>query len=696
MARPGLPRPQGGQAPDRRARASASASRSTPTSRSASCPSAGSSASRSSRRSTATPGSSCSTSPPPCSRPRRPRRSSRSCGGSPRRATASSSSATSCTRSSRSPTGSPSSGAARVVGARIPSETDEEDLAALMVGRDVQLVVDRGESHPGEVRLTVAGPARQDDRGSEVVRGRRLRDPRGRDPRASRASPATGRMSSSRRSSGCASPPSGTVTLDGQDVTDASHARDDEPRRRATSRPTAIGSGWCCRSRSPTTSSSPTTTARRTPAARSATTMRSRNAGRRRSRSTTSGRRPRTVTAGTLSGGNQQKVVVARELDGDLRLLVLDQPTRGLDVGSIEFIHRQAIAQARRRHGRAARLRRARRGPRAERPGRRDVPRADRRGRRRPDRRSQRGRRAHGDRCPPGGRGGERATGRGAAEKVRGRARRCPDRGGRRAAGRWAAGLGRRGTMSADPRPRRCRTVSGSLERRARRRSGRDRCCRSRPWCWPSSSARCSSTPPRAIKDGRSTSLQPITAYRALISGSLLGLRRHRRHPRRRDAARLRRPRGRPRLQGRTVQHRRPGPAAHGRARRRSRSASRCADQPAGSPRPARVHRGHARRRDRGASSRARSRPSPGAHEVVTTIMLNYIALSILAAAVAGPLRVPRRAGAGHRTTSATRRCRSSSARPATSGSSSRSSWSSSSGGSSTARPSASRSGPPA
>ena len=49
--------------------------------------------------------------------------------------------------------------------------------------------------------------------------------------------------------------------------------------------------------------------------------------------------------AGTLSGGNQQKIVVAREFDGDLRLLVLDQPTRGLDVGSIEFIHRQAIAK---------------------------------------------------------------------------------------------------------------------------------------------------------------------------------------------------------------------------------------------------------------------------------------------------------------------------------------------------------------
>jgi ABC-type uncharacterized transport system ATPase subunit len=49
--------------------------------------------------------------------------------------------------------------------------------------------------------------------------------------------------------------------------------------------------------------------------------------------------------AGTLSGGNQQKVVIAREFARDLRLLVLDQPTRGLDVGSIEFIHRQVVAK---------------------------------------------------------------------------------------------------------------------------------------------------------------------------------------------------------------------------------------------------------------------------------------------------------------------------------------------------------------
>ncbi|MEU6135978.1 ABC transporter ATP-binding protein [Nocardioides sp. NPDC047086] len=48
--------------------------------------------------------------------------------------------------------------------------------------------------------------------------------------------------------------------------------------------------------------------------------------------------------AGQLSGGNQQKVVVARELSRDLRLLVAAQPTRGVDVGSIEFIHQQIVA----------------------------------------------------------------------------------------------------------------------------------------------------------------------------------------------------------------------------------------------------------------------------------------------------------------------------------------------------------------
>jgi ABC-type uncharacterized transport system ATPase subunit len=46
---------------------------------------------------------------------------------------------------------------------------------------------------------------------------------------------------------------------------------------------------------------------------------------------------------GSLSGGNQQKVVVARELEGHPIVLIASQPTRGVDVGSIEFIHRQLV-----------------------------------------------------------------------------------------------------------------------------------------------------------------------------------------------------------------------------------------------------------------------------------------------------------------------------------------------------------------
>ncbi|HSK47779.1 MAG TPA: ABC transporter ATP-binding protein, partial [Coriobacteriia bacterium] len=51
------------------------------------------------------------------------------------------------------------------------------------------------------------------------------------------------------------------------------------------------------------------------------------------------------VAAANLSGGNQQKLVLARELGRDPGFLVAAQPTRGLDVGAIEFVHRQILAE---------------------------------------------------------------------------------------------------------------------------------------------------------------------------------------------------------------------------------------------------------------------------------------------------------------------------------------------------------------
>ncbi len=58
-----------------------------------------------------------------------------------------------------------------------------------------------------------------------------------------------------------------------------------------------------------------------------------------------------TTRAGALSGGNQQKVVIAREVSRDPRVLVAAQPTRGLDVGAIEFVHRRLVAERDRGRG---------------------------------------------------------------------------------------------------------------------------------------------------------------------------------------------------------------------------------------------------------------------------------------------------------------------------------------------------------
>ena len=231
----------------------------------------------------------------------------------------------------------------RVVGTRRPAETDEKDLAELMVGRAVELTVDRGESHPGEPVLRISDLRVRDDRGNEAVRGVTF-DVRAGEILGIAGVAGNGQDELVEALTGLRRPAAGRVTLDGRDVTG-------KPPRALT----GVGMAYVPGDRQrfglvlsfPLDDNLCLTNYHRAPFANGV--VRDDDAideWARRSIEQYDIRTPsHTVPAGTLSGGNQQKLVIAREFSRDLRALVLDQPTRGLDVGSIEFIHRQAIAK---------------------------------------------------------------------------------------------------------------------------------------------------------------------------------------------------------------------------------------------------------------------------------------------------------------------------------------------------------------
>jgi ABC-type uncharacterized transport system ATPase subunit len=231
----------------------------------------------------------------------------------------------------------------RVVGERLPSETNEDDLAELMVGREVQLTVDRGTSHPGEPVLRVEGLRARDDRGHEVLRGVDL-ELRAGEILGLAGVAGNGQDELVEALTGLRRPSAGRIRLGDRDV--AGWAP--RPLREA-------GMGYVPGDRQryglvlsfPVEDCLCLTTYYRAPYARGlARNDEAIGDSARRAIAEYDIRTPsETVAAGTLSGGNQQKVIVAREFGRELRVLVLDQPTRGLDVGSIEFIHRQAIAK---------------------------------------------------------------------------------------------------------------------------------------------------------------------------------------------------------------------------------------------------------------------------------------------------------------------------------------------------------------
>ena len=228
----------------------------------------------------------------------------------------------------------------KVVGERIPSETDEADLAAMMVGRSVELTVDRGESHPGETVLRVSGLQVADDRGNPAVRGVDLEVKAG-EILGIAGVAGNGQDELVEAIIGLRKVADGRIELSGEDVTSNAPREMNEAgvayvpadrHRFGLVLPFSLADNMVL------------TSYYRAPFARGLRDFDAIEKSAAEGIAKYDVRAPSpNVPAGTLSGGNQQKLVVAREFDRPLKLLILDQPTRGLDVGSIEFIHRQAI-----------------------------------------------------------------------------------------------------------------------------------------------------------------------------------------------------------------------------------------------------------------------------------------------------------------------------------------------------------------
>ncbi len=230
-----------------------------------------------------------------------------------------------------------------VVGHAVPDRTDEADLARMMVGRAVNFRVEKEAARPGPVVLDVAGLRVLDDRGAVAVDGIDLSVAAG-EIVAVAGVQGNGQSELVRALTGLADPVGGRIRIGEDDLTGAG------PRRML-----AAGVGHVPEDRQREGLILGFSVAEnlmldlydRPPFSRGLRLSRRAvrdNAASRLSEfdiRASSG----AVAASTLSGGNQQKVVLAREFSRPLRLLVAAQPTRGLDVGSIETVHRRILAE---------------------------------------------------------------------------------------------------------------------------------------------------------------------------------------------------------------------------------------------------------------------------------------------------------------------------------------------------------------
>jgi len=231
----------------------------------------------------------------------------------------------------------------RLAGTVEPRDATREILANLMVGRDVELKVVKGPASPGDVVLSVKDLHVRDDREHLAVRGVSL-DVRAGEIVVLAGVQGNGQTELVEAIVGLRPVDSGTTVIDGHDTTSWS------PRRVSD-----VGVAHVPEDRMSDGLIGAMTvsenlildTYHREPYS----THGSLNAKAIAERATTAVqdydvRTPSIDTiVGSLSGGNQQKVVVAREFSRPVKLVIASQPTRGLDVGSIEYIHRRIVEQ---------------------------------------------------------------------------------------------------------------------------------------------------------------------------------------------------------------------------------------------------------------------------------------------------------------------------------------------------------------
>lgn len=229
----------------------------------------------------------------------------------------------------------------KVAGQADPKQSTEQSLASLMVGRDVILEVEKQPAKPGDVVMQVTDLHVEDDRGLPAVEGVSLELLNG-EILGLAGVQGNGQTELVEAVTGLRNVQAGHVYINGRDVTHAT------PREI-----TEMGTGHVPEDRQKVGMVKPFPIMYNlvlqsyfdAPYSQGIVINDPAIMENAQSLVEQYDVRPLNIhnSIGSLSGGNQQKVIVAREFSRNVKLLIASQPTRGLDVGSIEFIHKQII-----------------------------------------------------------------------------------------------------------------------------------------------------------------------------------------------------------------------------------------------------------------------------------------------------------------------------------------------------------------